>query len=114
MYKPTALDRCFRHPDLIASEQAILTLADGLLAWMIQVPRYRQKDGVKWCDFITHVNDCNPGRTPLQETADCSREYMLERFDPDANHLLAELLRHAWHRSAMMTKYGERHPDAQA
>lgn len=99
-----------RGPEIIAHEQQILTLADALLTWM----RQRADLGTllhdeKYSIFFTHElpkSNFNPFGQPVGAEG-VSKQWLLEKMDPDANRFFAELLRAAWHRRHWREHYGE-------
>lgn len=92
-----------RGPEIIAAEQRVLVLADGLLTWM----RHVDVGDHAWTDrlaaFFTHQSRRNPGGEVIGTT----EQLVLEKMDPDANRLLVELLRAAWELRCWQTHYGE-------
>lgn len=89
-----------RNPELalevLAFESRILTLADALVIWMRRLPF--TSESARLCNnFIADPKyTTNPAGKPLSWT-DGPDMLLLDKLDPDANKLLLELLRTAWH-----------------
>lgn len=90
------------HLEVLAAEQRVITLADGLVSWLRRV-EFKGDDGEKVDAFFTHESDVNPATIPLSDG-----EWLLEKADPDANRLFMDLLRAAWDRRCWQTYYHER------
>jgi hypothetical protein len=96
-----------RGPEIIAAEQRILLYADGLLSFLRSPAMDEVMNDQKATLFLTHeygtANGVNPFGQPTGET----KQWLLERLDPDNNRLFAELLRAAWDLRCWKTHYGE-------
>lgn len=93
----------FRPPDVVAAETNILTLSDALLTWMQQEP-INIADVPRVLAFFTSEG-ANPFGAPLADPGGTTKRWFLERMDPDANRLFAELLRTAWHLRKLKERY---------
>jgi hypothetical protein len=108
----TGRDAWSRPPEIIATEQQILTLADALVTWM-RVTDVGE-DTSRMADYFTSKAYKCPASEPLSNPGSEVKSWFLERMDPDANRLFCELLRAAWERRLWQVHYHERHPDATA
>ena len=93
-----------RAPEIIAAEQRILTMADALLTWMHNC-EFTEEDAHRVDSFFTHESDRNPGLKEFYSGT--TKQWFLEKFDPDANRLLFDLLRATWERRCWQTYWKE-------
>ncbi len=95
-----------RGPEIIAAEQRILTYADALLTWMRREnlgPEFESKAAA----FFTHQTTRNPGLTQIEYPAGTTKQWVLEKLDPDSNRFFIELLRAAWELRCWRAHYHE-------
>jgi hypothetical protein len=96
-------------PEIVAAEQRILTMADGMLDWMRKAREYDSTEGDALVKFMVHE-----GRNPLRgQPHDLDKPvefsiYFLDRMDRDANRLFIDLMRACFERRCWQKHYGER------
>ncbi len=100
-------------PEIIAAEQRILTCADTLLTWMIELKPWDPKVAQQIDGFFAHITGNplahKPQSDPLgDKNYENVSHYVLDKMDPDANRFMYELLRAAWERRCWQQNYGER------
>lgn len=81
--------------EIIAAEQHILTLADGLVDWMMHEPITDAKEQSEYYEFFTAHG---PAPNGLATDIKGQRRFILERMDVDTNRIFLELLRAAYQR----------------
>jgi hypothetical protein len=94
-----------RGPEIIAAEQRILTYADALLTWMRSIDLGPVED--KYAAFFTHESYFNPAVEQIEHPVGTTKQWLLDKLDPDTNRFFLELLRAAWERRCWRTHYGE-------
>ena len=96
--------------EIITAEQRILTRADALLTWMVEL---EWGDDTSTLDaYYRHTTQSNPGSRPLvMHTSEgtVTKTWILDQMDRDANMLFMELLRSAWELRCWRAHYGLTH-----
>lgn len=90
-----------RYPELVAAEQSVITHADGLLTWMTH-------EVIPEEEFRTRVDREKEKFVTYDRHLDTVESWKLDLADPDAQRILAELLRACWKRRVWLVRLGLR------